>query len=43
MVYIFHIAGDGHQGSPSGVQPLRRREANGEEGVWRPQYLESGI
>ena len=41
--YIFHLARHGHKRAPPRVEPLGRREGDGEQRVWRPQNLESGI
>jgi hypothetical protein len=42
-VYIFDLAGDGHKGAAAGVETLRGRESDGEEGVGRAEDFEAGV
>lgn len=43
LPYIFHLASDRDESSPPRVQPLRRRQRHGEQGVGRPEDLEASI
>lgn len=41
--YIFDLASDGYEGAATGVETLRGRESDGEEGVGRTEDFEAGV
>jgi hypothetical protein len=41
--HIFHLAGDGYQSTSPCVQPLRRRERDGEERVGRAEDFKASV